>query len=349
MRFTPAILTYSIVHHKHFFETDPVAPPEELKILAEGATALIYGASASSPDPTFSSLLPPVNPQRISMLVKHSRKTSAPPGLNTSRNTALEENTMREKIQAKEEMLKEKQRVKDDVRRQLKEEFNKERQIMVEEVMREKDLMKAEMHREKGFLKELYSKEKRLYKDEARRLRKELDMARTVIQTLKDKIDTFAEVNYELERKLKKQQLRNKAQQLDIEGLHRKIIKTTHLSDRDSSKISPHISTTILSSFEHDDDSSSHSDESPKRDTNDIVGIKKKYDETRSKSRSKRRSVYMPRSGSSSTIDGELLADSMKDKKEKARELLKKNTTKLLEASSIQGRRSASSVSSGTL
>jgi len=204
MRFTPAILTYSIVHHKHFFESDPVAPPEELQLLAEGTNALIYGTSTSSPDSAFTSLLPPGNPQRISMQVKHSRKTSAPPGISAPRCADKEDTMMRDKIQAKEEMLKEKQRIKDDVRRQLKDEFNKERQIMVEEVMREKDLMKAEMHREKGFLKELYAKEKRLYKEEARRLRKELDMARTVIQTLKDKIDTFAEVNYELERKLKK-------------------------------------------------------------------------------------------------------------------------------------------------
>jgi len=58
--------------------------------------------------------------------------------------------------------------------------------------------------------------------------------------------------------------------------------------------------------------------------------IKKKYDEKRSKSRSKRRSMYMPRSGSSSTIDGELLEDSVKDKKEKARELLKKKYHKII-------------------
>ena len=32
MRFTPAILTYSIVHHRHFFEADPVAPPEGMRV-----------------------------------------------------------------------------------------------------------------------------------------------------------------------------------------------------------------------------------------------------------------------------------------------------------------------------
>lgn len=350
MRFTPAILTYSIVHHKHFFEANPVAPPEELQLLAEGATTLMFGNSASPASATGTPSLSSNGQQRLSLLLKHSRKGSAPPGLSptTTRAPEKEEGAMNEKIHAKEEMLKEKQRLKDDVRRQLKDEFNKERQIMVDEVMREKDLMKAEMHREKGFLKELYSKEKRLYKDEARRLRKELDMARTVIQTLKDKIDTFAEVNYELERKLKKQQLRNKAQQLDIEGLHRKIIKTNnHMAE--SSKISPRISANISSSFEHDDDSDPSSDDSlPKRDDIDDEGVKKKYDEKRPKSRSKRRSVYMTRSGSSSTIDAENI-ETMKDKKDKARELLKKNTTKLLEASSLHSRRSASSLSSGTL
>lgn len=53
--------------------------------------------------------------------------------------------------------------------------------MMIEEVIREKDMMKEEIHREKGYLKELYSKEKRVYKDEVRRLRKELDVSNYIL------------------------------------------------------------------------------------------------------------------------------------------------------------------------
>jgi len=239
------------------------------------------------------------------------------------------------------QLMAEKLRLQDDLiskeRKQLKDEFNKERQLMIEEVMREKDMMKEEIHREKGYLKELYSKEKRVYKDEVRRLRKELDMARTVIQTLKDKIDTFAEVNYELERKLKKQQLKNKAMQLDIEGLRRRIAKNSHLGE--SSKLSPRDltnsrggSSTISDSYEQGY-SDSDDDSVAKRDDDTEEDSVKRYDDKRSKSRGKRRSLYI-KSGSSSNIDEKMAAmDNVKEKKEKAKELLKKNSNKLAEVS----------------
>lgn len=322
LKFTPAILSYTIQHHSFFFGPQVNAAPEELKTLVTS---------------------------------EHTRKHISPnnrrsvPNLNQlqrlSDNLKLEESNSDNKI--KEEILRERSRFKDELHKEkkiLKEEWHKEKQQLKEDLAKEKEYYQEELAKEKRRLKLEFSNEKRDMKEEIEKLHQELEVWKTIAQARKEKLEAIAEYNYELERKLKKQQLRKKALELDIEMLERKI---KHLKAESSPMVSPRYhympqrdSDYSLKSKDNSSDNEREDPKSREKERNNLKKHSRQRSSSSSSSTNDKKMSAVYGKSDSTPIEGEKVMMSSKDK---TKELLKKNTTKLIqESTKMRNRKSIS-------